>query len=390
MNKKVILAIVAVITVLAIILLAIYLPSLKESSLSGSFTKADKYREGNVENKDLILRSEFLKDTNKLKQSINQLLEFGTFAIQLKTLINEWWVPVLSKYSNSTNLNEIMIALKDYEKFIDNNTSIIQSTIATLAELYADRKSVTDTDVESDIKQFYTYVEQFIKRDSIFELSISKIDNSIKNEKFRKDEIKSLRELRDRIVVDNYVYALSIGDTSKMAYSLKQELSNPGIIKNIYSSSNYINAVNIARESFIKGVGDLSNIQVGIIVGNNQVNTMVDNMIVKIVAGNRTVLNELIPNSVFCNRTIENAFGSNFGTLNKIPTEANVVQNQVYDNVMGFYINNTVSGFELNKDNLNFIVKNQEQFNSFIIKNILGIFDPTFGNIPDIISLPRW
>jgi hypothetical protein len=103
----------------------------------------------------------------------------------------------------------------------------------TLAGFYSGDTKEVNSDVESQLKQFYNYANQFLIRDSIFEATIAKIDISIKNDKMRKKELDGLKALRDRIVVDNFIYAVSTGDTSKLLYSASQVMNNPDFIKGI-------------------------------------------------------------------------------------------------------------------------------------------------------------
>ena len=226
MNKKLILIVVAIVAIVGLIVFSLNYPPVSQSDVSGSFKKADKYREGNVENKDVILRTEFLNDTVKLKQAISDLVAFGDFSLQLKGIINDWWIPVLQKYNAGSGIGEAVEALNNYSEFIDNNTNVLQNTIITMADFYSGKNSEVNSDVEANLKQFYTYVSQFLIRDSVFEMTISKIDNSVKDDKLRKKEIQNLLALRDRIVVDNFIYAVAISDSTKMIFSMNQRINS--------------------------------------------------------------------------------------------------------------------------------------------------------------------
>lgn len=227
----------AIIIALGILFFSIFWPPIDTTSVSGSFTKADKYRQEQVNESDIVLRSELLADTSKIAQTIRDLVQFGNFSISVKNNINQWWKPVLTKYNSAESIKDAIEDLNEYESFIDNNLSTLQNTIEVLTAFYVNNKKPIDNDVESKLKQFYNYVSQFMKRDSIFESTISKIDASIKNDVARKSEVKSLKELRDRIVVDNFFYATSIGDTSKVLYSANQNISYPEKLKSMYQGS---------------------------------------------------------------------------------------------------------------------------------------------------------
>ncbi|MDT3739207.1 MAG: hypothetical protein RO257_06850 [Candidatus Kapabacteria bacterium] len=246
MKKNRLLIIIAVFIGIGLIILSFYWPPVPSSKVAGSFTKTDKYRENTVSNSDIILNSELLADTNKTKKAIADLVQFGDFTLYVKSIISQWWIPVLEKYNNSPEINDAVASLKEFNSFIDNNNHTIQSTIIILSEFYADKNKAVTTDVESQIKQFYNYSSQFLLRDSIFEETISRIDNTVKNDNTRKKEIAALKNLRDRIVIDNFMYALTIGDTTKLIYSTSQVLNNPNLSLKLFLSEQ-----NLGIEGFL-------------------------------------------------------------------------------------------------------------------------------------------
>ena len=246
MKKNRLLIIIAVVIGIGLIILSFYWPPVPSSKVAGSFTKTDKYRENTVSNGDIILNSELLADTNKTKKAIADLVQFGDFTLYVKSIISQWWIPVLEKYNNSPEINDAVASLKEFNSFIDNNNHTIQSTIIILSEFYADKNKAVTTDVESQIKQFYNYSSQFLLRDSIFEETISRIDNTVKNDNTRKKEIAALKNLRDRIVIDNFMYALTIGDTTKLIYSTSQVLNNPNLSLKLFLSEQ-----NLGIEGFL-------------------------------------------------------------------------------------------------------------------------------------------
>ena len=246
MKKNRLLIIIAVVIGIGLIILSFYWPPVPSSKVAGSFTKTDKYRENTVSNGDIILNSELLADTNKTKKAIADLVQFGDFTLYVKSIISQWWIPVLEKYNNSPEINDAVASLKEFNSFIDNNNHTIQSTIIILSEFFADKNKAVTTDIESQIKQFYNYSSQFLLRDSIFEETISRIDNTVKNDNTRKKEIAALKNLRDRIVIDNFMYALTIGDTTKLIYSTSQVLNNPNLSLKLFLSEQ-----NLGIEGFL-------------------------------------------------------------------------------------------------------------------------------------------
>jgi hypothetical protein len=221
---------------LIIFFFSFYWPPVDKSDSSGSFTKADRYRNEQAGDKEILLRSEFISDTLVLAKSIKDLIAFGDFSLQLKKLIDQYWIPQLDKYNKAAAIQGGIDKLMDYSNFIQNNISTIQNTIGVLSEFYYKKNENLSTDVEAKVKTFYNYVNQFLIRDSIFEYTIAQIDVSIKNDQFRKTELSNLKSLRDKMVIETLIYGTSIGDSSKIKFSANQVISNPKTISETYKN----------------------------------------------------------------------------------------------------------------------------------------------------------
>ncbi len=230
MNKKNLLIIVAVVVGIGIILISLGWPPISKEDASGSFTKANKYKENTVKEGDVILNSELLADTNKTKKAIVDLVQFGDFALYVKSVLNQLWLPELNNFKGIPEINSAIDQINEFSSFIDNNNKTVQNTVVTFVEFYDDSKKPVNADVESQVKQFYNYATQFLIRDSIFEATIGSIDIALKGNIKKSKQIESLKNLRDRIVMDNFLYGLSVGDTTKIYYSSIQVLNNPKLL----------------------------------------------------------------------------------------------------------------------------------------------------------------
>jgi ribosomal protein S24E len=361
----------ALIIGVAIIIFSLYWPPVDRTDTSGTFARSDKYKDTTVKNDDIILRSEILTDTIKTKQIIKDLVQFADFTIYVKSIINEWWIPVLQKYHSSPDINDAVGTLNEYSQFIENNNSLVAKTIITLGVYYADSKTPVTEDVESQIKQFYNYAGQFIARDSIFEQTISRIDNSIKNDKMRAKEISALKELRDRIVLENFMFGIVSGDKDKIAYSSAQVLNDPKKMLELFNSWSINSAAsNISNNSII-----------GIIA--NQINSNSLNLLLFSSEKINSAMNQI---KSFANQanfgfmwgmspqSYNLLIGNNNSNLNLF-SSINAVNSAANNVTLGNLWNQQNLGCALNKENLGLIIMNADKFNAAMNQMNLGMFN---------------
>lgn len=366
MNKKKVIITTALIAIVAISIVIWSISPVNEDVLSGSFSKAEKYREGNADNSHIALRSDFINDTTKLKNAISQLIQFGKFTVQLNTLIDQSWETALNNLSGCTCQKDILKMLDDYKAFLSNNQKTITETVKSISDIYINREKAKDKDIEAQIKQFYNFVNQFLQRDSIFEQTIREIDEAVTTEKLKKKEIIALQNLRDRIVVDNFVYATSIADTSKMAYSMRQKINNPDNMKIIIDNSATMNQAyqvqlydfyeSIEQTNFVDIVENVTNYGSG-----NQP------MSLTIELGN-SIIKVNVPGNI-----VSSSFGF-YNQVNSVVANSDLIVGSALDNTFANYINNEYIGCALNKTDLNFVIGNQDNFDNFVNKSAMGLF----------------
>ena len=227
MKKKYLLIGIAFVFGIAIIIFSFYWPPVSKDDAKGAFTKTEKYKKKILADGDIVFNSQLINDTTALNKAIVDLVQFGDFAIYAKTTLNNVWMKDLEPFKVVPEIKNAIDQILDFSKFIDNNNNSVEKLVITLLEHRVDSKKSLTSDIESQLLQFYNYANQFLMRDSIFESTIGNIDIAVEDTKIKKNSIALLKDLRDRIVLDNFAYGVSIGDSSKMVYSANQVLNSP-------------------------------------------------------------------------------------------------------------------------------------------------------------------
>lgn len=219
MKKKWILG--AVITILLIVLIYIVIvwPPFTSENASGTIGKADKPTSDAQEPK-INLSSDILKDTTTLKKTIQDLVQFYGFTFSLAEYIDTWLIPQLDKYYNASVAQEDINSIRDFGEFLKNNNNSLRKTLETLGSLYGTQNSQIPPDLENNLLQFIGYVNQLIVKDSVFDKALNNIDKYIKQSEqeksAKKSQIASLKQIRDKLLVDNFILALALNETEKI------------------------------------------------------------------------------------------------------------------------------------------------------------------------------
>lgn len=253
MKKNHLLLVIGVVVAVLALYFLLFWPPIKNEDASGAYKKADKYKDYIIGDNDIILRTEMLKDSNATKKLILDLMQLSDFAVYVKGVMNELWVPTLRLSNSSPEINEAIAAIKQFSDFIDNNNKVVHETILTIAELGTSGSNKSNVDVEQKLKQYYNFINQFMIRDSIFENTISNIDFAIFNNTIPRNEVEKIINLRNQIVIDNLLYGLVTADTSKILYSSAQRILNSNVMnsgenlnsfeKNLLNAQNSINSL---------------------------------------------------------------------------------------------------------------------------------------------------
>lgn len=203
-QTKTIVGIVIAVFVVIVALILIF-PSTFSGLTSGTFGKADKYRKDQMSEKDIQLRSEFTKDTVKLKEMVKGLIYFSAFTTDLTHKIDSSILMFKAKGYNAQESGYSNFAiLEDYSTFIKNNNKTLDSTILLLHRFLDPETADQSADVEKTIRDFGTYVSNLNEKDSILEHALRGMDNFLtqdKNLKNRKKEMIQLKAVRDQLLI---------------------------------------------------------------------------------------------------------------------------------------------------------------------------------------------
>ena len=158
--KKQFKVIISIVVALALIILAIslFFPEVYKGLTSGTFGKADKYRQQQMTEKDILLRSALVADPVQLMNMINGLVYFSVFTkemtMNIDSCINFYQTQGMGvKPQEASSLK----VLRDYSDFIKNNNKTLGSTITLLAGFYLNDDSDQSTDIEKNLRDFGTY-----------------------------------------------------------------------------------------------------------------------------------------------------------------------------------------------------------------------------------------
>ncbi len=230
--KKQVKIIISVVVALAVIILSIslFFPSVVSDLTSGTFGKAAKYHKTQMTEKDVKLRSAFVKDTAELKNMIQGLIYFSLFTMDLSqkidSCVNQFQKAGICSQDNGCNNIRI---LEDYSDFIRNNNKTLGTTISMLTGFYLNDESDESADVEQNIRAFGTYVNNLNEKDSIMEDALRSMDVFLLNSKTlraRKTEFAQLKSIRDQLLIKGVQLSSVLQDKPSAAAILSYALSS--------------------------------------------------------------------------------------------------------------------------------------------------------------------
>jgi hypothetical protein len=150
---KVIISIVVAIAIL-IVGISLFYPTLFKGLTSGTFGKVEKYHKQQMAEKDILLRSELVADTGKLRNMIQGLIYFSLFTQDLSNNIDSCVGNYKSKgICSDPKRCASVSALQDYSDFIRNNNKTLATTIRLLTAFYLKDKPDESADVEKNLRK---------------------------------------------------------------------------------------------------------------------------------------------------------------------------------------------------------------------------------------------
>jgi len=242
---------VIIVVVIAIAIIAGIYPPAAEEDTSGTIGKVEKFRKQQLTAKDVLLSDDLLKDTVALKNTIGEIGQFTTFSIEMSVLINGYWLPEINANWQTDEGKEVSKNLADFAAFIDNNVEKTAATQNVLYKLYVKKEKTGTEDVGSKLANFVNYVLQLMDRDSVMENTITRLNNYIASNPQVKGnlgkQLKQLQSLRDKIIVDTFLYGTVVGDKKKTDFAGNQILGNKDVMGMVQSEGTAVQMVVIER-----------------------------------------------------------------------------------------------------------------------------------------------
>ena len=230
--KKQVKVIIGIVVAIAIMIVAIsfFFPAAIKSLTSGTFGKADKYRNQQMTEKDILLRSNLVSDNGQLRDMIQGLIYFSLFTNDMNKNIDSC-IHIYnaqgmgSKAEDAAKIN----LLKDYSDFIKNNNKTLGITISMLTGFYLKDDSDQSADVEKNLRDFGNYVSNLNEKDSVLNLALRTMDNFMLSNKTltaKKTELASLKSIRDQLLLQGIQLAGLLQDKPLCAQLIGYALSS--------------------------------------------------------------------------------------------------------------------------------------------------------------------
>jgi len=236
-QTKIVIGIVLAVAVV-IIAISFLFPAVFKGLTSGTFGKADKYHKTQMTEKDILLRSELVADSNELRNMIQGLIYFSLFTEDISNSIDSC-VEACQSQGIMTDPKKAatMLALKDFSDYIKNNNKTLRATISLLTGFYLKDEQEQSADVEKNLRAFGNYVNNLNEKDSILELALTSIDNFMLSNrvlKTKKTELANLKAIRDQLLIGSVQLAGLIQDKPLSATLCSYAISSQGSLQKLY------------------------------------------------------------------------------------------------------------------------------------------------------------
>lgn len=199
-----------------ILIVSVFFPSVYKGLTSGTFGKADKYHQVQMDERDVQLRSEFTKDTAQLRQMVIGLIYFTLFTDNLSMTIDTCITYYQAQGFDKVPVNsESVKLLIDFNDYLKNNNKVLARTTRLLTDFLLDDTSSPSTDIDQNLRDFANYVYQVNQKDSVLMLSITKMDNYLLGNKLlqeQREQIRELKAIRDRLVITSTQFMAITGN----------------------------------------------------------------------------------------------------------------------------------------------------------------------------------
>jgi len=269
-QNKIIIGLIVGVAVI-ILLISFLFPSVYKGLTSGSFGKADKYRQEQMTENDIQLRSDFTKDTAQLRQMITGLIYFALFTDNLSMTIDTCLESYqLQGFDKDPANSEAIGLLRDYSSFLKNNSKTLANTTRMLAALLLRDTLSQSMDIEKNIRDFANYVNQVNRKDSVLMLALVKVDGFLIGNKTlqnKQEEIRNLKAIRDQLVIKSSQYMAMTGNKKELGAVLSYAIQSQAQFNSIgalnvveVQSSGSLSAINSRpiNATLISGISNLN------------------------------------------------------------------------------------------------------------------------------------
>ncbi len=240
-QTKIIIGIVLAVAVV-IVAISFMFPTVFKELTSGTFGKADKYHKTQMTEKDIILRSELVADSNQLRNMIQGLIYFSLFTEDISNSIDS----CVNAYKSQGILNDpekapTLMALQDFSDYIKNNNKTLRATISLLTGFYLKDNSDQSADVEKNLREFGNYVQNLNEKDSVLELALNSMDNFMLSNrvlKTKKTELANLKAIRDQLLIGSVQLAGMLQDKPLSAALCSYAISSQESLQRLLGQDN--------------------------------------------------------------------------------------------------------------------------------------------------------
>lgn len=256
-------AAVIIVVVIGIVVTGLFYINVPDFLARGTIAKAEKYRKQTMTERDIQLRSEFVKDTLQLRKTIQSLSCFQQLNEKIALKINSG-LNSLNNHPLLTDpkLNQPMIDLRAYGAFLVNHDSDLVATLNMLRVFYKDSENADQSvDVEKNLRDFGGFMQQIIDQDSVFINAALDIDCYIDKESKKKHRIEDfapLTNFRNELLVSNVMMASILGQ--KTTIGKLNEYA-----KSIHADVQIFSALNELRVLYLSN--QVSSAELGTLVG---------------------------------------------------------------------------------------------------------------------------
>jgi hypothetical protein len=196
--------------------------------------------------KDILLRSDIVKDTSKLASIIEGLVLFNAYTSNLEQSIENRLLDMESIRGFDEQYDRYINELTDFKDFLKNNNEVLYTTVFMLGDFYKDTISESSADVENNLRAFANYVQKLEEKDSILTVMVSSLDTYMEaNEQqiVDKQELDKLRGIRDEMLIRVVQQAYVFNDPSALKFIEDKVISDIAGLNAVYDMTQLSNAV---------------------------------------------------------------------------------------------------------------------------------------------------